>query len=85
LTITPSPWGTLVGDVIAQPAGVADAREYVGAVGHALIAPYYMGDYIANVSDGRRQYFAWGDNRDRVRNWLYPNGRHDPNVYFARR
>jgi hypothetical protein len=50
-----------------------------------LIAPYYMGDYIANVSDGSRQYFAWGDNRDRVRNWLYPNGRHDPNVYFARR
>ena len=50
-----------------------------------LIAPYYMGDYIANVSDGRRQYFAWGDNRDRIRNWLYPNGRHDPNVYFARR
>jgi hypothetical protein len=50
-----------------------------------LIAPYYMGDYLANVSDGDRQYFAWGDNRDRVRNWLYPNGRHDPNVYFARR
>jgi hypothetical protein len=50
-----------------------------------LIAPYYMGDYLANVSDGGRQYFAWGDNRDRVRNWLYPNGRHDPNIYFARR
>jgi hypothetical protein len=50
-----------------------------------LIAPYYMGDYLANVSDGGRQYFAWGDNRDRVRNWLYPGGRHDPNVYFARR
>jgi hypothetical protein len=50
-----------------------------------LIAPYYMGDYLANVSDGTRQYFAWGDNRDRVRNWLYPGGRHDPNVYFARR
>ena len=50
-----------------------------------LIAPYYMGDYIANVSDGRRQYFAWGDNRDQVHNWLYPSGRHDPNVYFARR
>jgi hypothetical protein len=50
-----------------------------------LIAPYYMGDYLANVSDGGRRFFAWGDNRDRVRNWLYPNGRHDPNVYFARR
>jgi hypothetical protein len=50
-----------------------------------LITPYYMGDYLANVSDGGCQFFAWGDNRDRVHNWLYPNGRHDPNVYFARR
>jgi hypothetical protein len=50
-----------------------------------IIIPYYMGDYIANVSDGQHQYFAWGDNRDLVRNWLYPGGRHDPNVYFARR
>jgi hypothetical protein len=50
-----------------------------------LISPYYMGDYLANVSDGTRQYFAWGDNRDRVRNWLYPGGRHDPDIYFARR
>ena len=33
-----------------------------------LIASCYMGDYLANISDGRRQYFAWGDNRDRVRN-----------------
>jgi hypothetical protein len=44
---------------------------------------------VLDSSDGStfraRQYFAWGDNRDRVRNWLYPNGRHDPNVYFARR
>jgi len=44
----------------------------------------YMGDYIANVSDGSRQYFAWGDNRDRVTNFLWPNGRNDPNVYFAK-
>jgi hypothetical protein len=60
--------------------GVLNVKQF-----DPLIAPYYMGDYIANVSDGRRQYFAWGDNRDRVRNWLYPSGRHDPNVYFARR
>ena len=44
----------------------------------------YMGDYIANVSDGSHQYFAWGDNRDRVTNFLWPTGRNDPNVYFAR-
>jgi len=44
----------------------------------------YMGDYIANVSDGSHQYFAWGDNRDRVTNFLWPTGRNDPNVYFAK-
>jgi hypothetical protein len=30
-----------------------------------------MGDYMANVSDGSRQYFAWGDNRDKVTNFLW--------------
>jgi hypothetical protein len=50
-----------------------------------VIAFGYMGDYIANASDGTHQYFAWGDNRDTVTNWLWPNGRHDPNVYFAKR
>src|SRR5260370_1127182 len=40
-----------------------------------IIASGYMGDYIANVSDGSHQYFAWGDNRDTVTNFLYPNGR----------
>ena len=49
-----------------------------------IIAFTYMGDYIANVSDGSHQYFAWGDNRDKVTNFLWPNGRNDPNVYFAR-
>jgi hypothetical protein len=49
-----------------------------------IIAFTYMGDYIANVSDGTHQYFAWGDNRDVVTNFLWPQGRHDPNVYFAR-
>src|SRR5262249_37319256 len=31
-----------------------------------IIAFGYMGDYIANVSDGTNQFFAWGDNRDIV-------------------
>jgi hypothetical protein len=44
----------------------------------------YMGDYIANVSDGTHQYFAWGDNRDTVADFLYPNGRNDPDVFFAK-
>ena len=49
-----------------------------------IIAFGYMGDYIANVSDGSHQYFAWGDNRDTVTDFLYPNGRNDPDVFFAR-
>jgi BNR/Asp-box repeat len=49
-----------------------------------IIAFGYMGDYIANVSDGTSRYYAWGDNRDTVTNFLWPQGRHDPNVYLAR-
>jgi hypothetical protein len=49
-----------------------------------IIAFTYMGDYIASVSDGTHQYFAWGDNRDKVTNFLWPSGRNDPNVYFAK-
>ena len=48
------------------------------------IAWTYMGDYIASVTDGVHQYFAWGDNRDIVTNWVWPQGRHDPDVFFAR-
>jgi hypothetical protein len=49
-----------------------------------IIGPTYMGDYIANVSDGTNQYFAWGDNRNTVTNFLWPQGRHDPDVFFAK-
>jgi hypothetical protein len=48
-----------------------------------IIAFGYMGDYIANVSDGTTRYYAWGDNRDTVTNFLWPQGRHDPDVFFA--
>jgi hypothetical protein len=50
-----------------------------------VVAFGYMGDYIANVSDGTHQYFAWGDNRDRITNFTHPRGRNDPDVFFARR
>jgi hypothetical protein len=49
-----------------------------------IIAPAYMGDYVGNVSYGGHQYFAWGDNRNTVTNFLWPHGRNDPNVYFAK-
>ncbi len=48
-----------------------------------IIAFAYMGDYISNVSDGTHQFFAWGDNRNTVRNWMYPQGRNDPDVFAA--
>jgi BNR repeat-like domain len=48
-----------------------------------IIAFGYMGDYIANVSDGTNQFFAWGDNRDIVRDFFWPQGRNDPDVFFA--
>jgi hypothetical protein len=50
-----------------------------------IVADAYMGDYIANVSAGGHEYLAWGDNRDKVRNFLWPAGRNDPDVFFARR
>jgi len=50
-----------------------------------LVAFAYMGDYIANVSSGNHLNLAWGDNRNRVTNFMHPAGRHDPDVYFARR
>lgn len=50
-----------------------------------IIAPAYMGDYIANVTDGSRTYLAWGDNRDIVTNFLWQPGRQDPDVFFAKR
>lgn len=49
-----------------------------------IIAFGYMGDYIGSASNGTNQYFAWGDNRDTVTNFMWPNGRHDPDVFFAR-
>jgi len=44
-----------------------------------------MGDYNAITSDGSLLYLAWGANRDVVRTPLYPTGRNDPDVFFARR
>ncbi len=49
-----------------------------------IIAQGYMGDYITDVSDGTHQYIAWGDNRNVVTDFLYPQGRNDPDVYFAK-
>lgn len=49
-----------------------------------LIAFGYMGDYIASATDGQHVYMAWGDNRDKVTDFLWPNGRNDPDVFFAR-
>lgn len=44
----------------------------------------YMGEYNAAAGDGSNFYYAWGDNRNRRTTALYPGGRADPDVYFAR-
>ena len=49
-----------------------------------IIASAYMGDYIGSATDGNRQYFAWGDNRDSVTTFMWPQGRNDPDVFFAK-
>jgi hypothetical protein len=49
-----------------------------------IIAFGYMGDYIGSASDGTHQYFAWGDNRDVVTNFMWPHGRNDPDVFAAK-
>ena len=38
----------------------------------------------AQASDGQHQFIAWGDNRDIVKDFLWPNGRNDPDVFFAK-
>lgn len=50
-----------------------------------IIATGYMGDYVANISVGSHLYFAWGDNRDKVKNFMFPQGRNDPDVFFAKK
>jgi hypothetical protein len=51
------------------------SQSFPGAITVPNFDPWadtgYMGDYIANVSDGSRQCFAWGDNRDKVTNFLW--------------
>jgi hypothetical protein len=46
--------------------------------------PAYMGDYIGSATDGTNQYFAWGDNRDVVTNFMWPHGRNDPDIFAAK-
>jgi hypothetical protein len=48
------------------------------------IALCYMGDYVSVVSDGNTLHAAWGDNRDIVKDGLFPNGRVDPDVFYAK-
>jgi hypothetical protein len=77
------------GDGIHFTARRITSRSFPGVVTmpqfDPIIAFGYMGDYVSVVSDGTTQYFAWGDNRDRVTNFLHPAGRNDPDVFFARR
>jgi hypothetical protein len=43
----------------------------------------FMGDYIHVIADSERFYMVWGDARNTVISPAYPQGRPDPDVYFA--
>ena len=45
--------------------------------------PGYLGDYLSLTAADGRLYMAWGDNRDVVRSFLWPDGRPDPDVFAA--
>jgi hypothetical protein len=44
----------------------------------------YMGDYNQMAADGDFFYLVWGDNRTILKTDTYPDGRPDPDVYFAK-
>lgn len=48
-------------------------------------AACYMGEYIAVAAGDESFFYAWGDNRSTLVTSSYPNGRPDPDVYFAQR
>ena len=51
----------------------------------AIVTPCYMGEYNAVVADGADFLYAWGDNRNIVTTPFFPEGRPDPDVFFARK
>jgi hypothetical protein len=44
----------------------------------------YMGDYNQMAADAQFFYLTWGDNRSILKTERYPNGRPDPDVFFAK-
>lgn len=50
----------------------------------ALRGICYMGDYNQMAADERFFYLAWGDHRNILKTANYPNGRPDPDVFFAK-
>jgi predicted 3-demethylubiquinone-9 3-methyltransferase (glyoxalase superfamily) len=43
-----------------------------------------MGDYNQMAADAQFFYLTWGDNRSILKTERYPNGRPDPDVFFAK-
>ncbi|MFN4218123.1 MAG: sialidase family protein [Candidatus Bipolaricaulia bacterium] len=50
----------------------------------ALRGICYMGDYNQMAADEQFFYLTWGDNRNILKTENYPNGRPDPDVFFAK-
>ncbi len=49
-----------------------------------MIVKCYAGDYNNMIADEHYFYLTWGDNRNTVYSMFYPNGRPDPDVFFAK-
>jgi len=50
-----------------------------------IISQCYMGEYNAVVADGAEFLYLWGDNRNFISTFNFPEGRPDPDVFFARK
>jgi sugar lactone lactonase YvrE len=49
-----------------------------------ITAQCYMGEYNAITNDGDDFLFLWGDNRNVISTPFFPDGRNDPDIFFAR-
>ena len=88
-----SPW-TLHTEVATSPDGATWSTQDLSDAAFRVpitfpnfdpfTAEYYMGDYVASTRVAGTTYGGWGDNRDTVTNVFWPQGRPDPNVYFAK-
>ena len=74
----PERWATF--DAEATALSIEQLANY-----DAFVTPCYdVGEYLGTFLNGGDLLAAWGDNRNIVTNFLWPQGRRDPDVFFAK-